>query len=293
VSTTPVLCSFPVGTDFDKTLQLTVDGVSPITSYQNTDTLSADFWPGADQPAYGTAPTVAWVDASTAQFSVSFLAATTSALDIGQHSVRVKATRAGRTTVIAEFKVELTPSPGSAASLKTYCSYADLLKYAPWVDKLQSSQDQAGFLRERNDARLWFEDLLHRHWRGGQGLSPDYYFLPGIAFGGTNFGRYATVYRSGVRSSQLQTWLDSGGQDGGDGLMVTSQVIEAVACYAISRIAQNQFAPGKESTYHAFAVLFGERAESAASLITAELDTNGDGLTDTYVRLGIADTLDG
>ena len=288
---TPVLMSFPLGTDFDQTLQLTTDGTSPLTSYLNTDTLSAQFWPGADQAAYASAPTVAWVDATVAKFSVSFLAATTSALSIGIHRLQISATRSGRTTVIADFGVELTEAPGAATALKTYCTYADLLKYAPWVAKLQDSQDQAGFARERNDARLWFEDLIHRHWRGGTGLNPDLFFVPGVAFGG--LARYVTIFRSGARSSTLQTWLDSGGLASGDGLISTTRVVEANACYAISRIAGNQVSPMKDSTYGHFATLFGARAESVASLCTVEIDSNNDGTADAYIRLGVADTLEG
>lgn len=291
MSTTPVIMSFPVGSDDDKTLQITSDGTSPVTSYLNTDTLTADFWPGADQPAYASAPTVSWIDASVAKFLVSFPASVTSGLSIGIHQCRVKATRGTRTTTIAQFGVELTEAPGSATALKTYCSYADLLKYAPWVAKLQDSQDQAGFARERNDARLWFEDLIHRHWRGGQGLSPDLYFVPGVAFGG--LARYVTVFRTGARSTTLQTWLDTGGLNGGDGLISTTRTIEANACYAISRIAGNQVSPLKDSTYGHFATLFGARAESVASLITVEIDSTNDGISDEYVRLGVADTLEG
>jgi hypothetical protein len=160
---------------------------------------------------------------------------------------------------------------------------------AKWVGQLKGATDSAGFIDQRAMARQWFEDILQRHYRSNTWLNADYNFVPGISFGGRwAAGMQGVPFRPGTRSGELQNWLDA------DRLDVTGQVVEAVACYAISLIAETEISPTKDpSQYAQFGTRFAARADSAVAGITAELDTDGDGVNDVWIRLGIADQLEG
>lgn len=293
----PTIFAFPVGTDYSRVLQVTSDGATPVAGvYLSSDTLSARLWVGGDQPSLFS-PTGAWVDAPNSKFSVGFAAAQTAALAPGTYFLQVLATRGGQSVALVDGAgVELRPGPGSAAALKSYCTFADMLEIAPWVAKLSGAGDYAGFARERDHAALWFEDLVHRHYRGGNSIGQDYFFVPGISFSGAQLNRYATIYRPGTRSTVVQGWLDTGGVGGGPGLLQTRQTAECNACYAVAQAAGNQVSSGggdKSDWYARKRCEFVGRAEALASLITVELSIDGTGNSSIYVRLGVHDTLDG
>ena len=94
-------------------------------------------------------------------------------------------------------------------------------------------------------------------------------------------------WRDGRRSTDLQGWLDA------NLLSVTDPIIDAVSLYAIA-LCERQVTPAKDDTGFGAAVasIFA-RAEATAADITAEIDTNDDGIIDTVIRLGSTDTLDG
>lgn len=279
------------GTSCSPLLQRTTDGTTPVTGFLSSDVLTARVWIGEDQPILFS-PSVAWIDASIAKFQLFLSAGNTATLTPGTYYVQILATRGSSVIKLFDESILITPAPGTATALTSYCTYRDMQRFAPWVSRLQSQSDLAGFAQERQDARNWFDDLLQRHFRGGSGLSPDLYFIPGIAFmggmGGYG-GGYLVPYRPGIRSKQLQDWLDA------DRLDVTSEVIKANAAYAIAQVAKAQIVPGndKSSAYSSFYAHFEAMAEHTAQLITAELDSDGDGTNDTAIRLGIADTLEG
>ena len=278
------------GLDGSFPLQITTDGVTPSTAYLNSDELSGRLSIGEDQPTL-FAPGVSWIDATVAKYQIVIAGAQSATLTPGTYYVQAIATRGSLNTLISPPKlaIEILPAPGTAAALKSYCTYRDMLRFAPWVARLQGQVDLAGFAQERQDARDWFEDLLYRHYRGGQGVAADYFFIPGISFGARWWGNGPNVFRSGARSAALQGWLDA------DGLLITSEVIKANAAYAIAQVAKGQIVPGndKSNVYAGFYAHFESLAENTASLITAELDTDADGITDTVIRLGVADTLEG
>ncbi len=223
-----------------------------------------------------------WISGPAGTISVPIQGTATATMDVGRYFVQIIV--ADASADLYEGYLEVTYSPGTDQPLTSYGSFADMLDRAPWIEKLQKPTDLAGFARQRYLARKWFEDLLHRHYRGASGLSTDFAFVPGVSFGG-NWGTY---YRDGRRSKELQDWLDD------DRLDVTEQVKEAVSCYAIALLCDRQMAPGKDDNgYASFSRRFFARAEDAASLISAEIDSDDDGTNDTTIRLGIADTLEG
>jgi hypothetical protein len=50
-------------------------------------------------------------------------------------------------------------------------SYADLLVYAPLIQRLQLENDRAGYVEQRHLARMWFETSLQNCWRGNRLIS--------------------------------------------------------------------------------------------------------------------------
>ena len=251
---------------------------NPVTTYTGAEALAGVVWAGADQaPALSLAP--AWLSASAGTIAVPLSASSTAILGAGRYRVQLKL--ADNSADLYEGFLEVSDSAGTAQAPTSYGSFDDLLDRAPWVEKLQRPTDLAGFARQRYLARNWFEDLLHRHYRGPSGFSTDY------QFGASLFGPL-DVYRDGRRSAELQGWLDANRLD------VTPSVIEAVTYYALALLCDRQVTPSKDDNgYAASARKFFSRAEAAAALITAEIDSDGDGLNDLTIRLGSFDTLEG
>ena len=86
----------------------------------------------------------------------------------GNYTLLVTVTRGSVTAPIIEATFRVLPTPGSASqSLKTYCSYNDLLNIAPWIRQVQDlDTDQESFYQQRYEARTWLDWLITRSWRG-------------------------------------------------------------------------------------------------------------------------------
>jgi hypothetical protein len=252
-------------------------------TYTEAEGLAGTVRIGRDSPALIVLAPV-WLLASAGTITVIITSGDTATLDTGRYLLELHL--ADDSADLYEGFLDVTYSAGTAAALTSYGAYSDLLDYAPWLEKLQRPTDLAGFARQRYKAREWFEDLLHRHYRGTSGISTDFAFVPGISFGGLYGG--GVLWRDGRRSTDLQGWLDS------NLLLITDQVVEAVSLYAIALLCERQVTPGKDDTgYGAAARKYFARAEAVAADISAELDTDNDGKTDTVIRLGSTDTLDG
>jgi hypothetical protein len=260
---------------------------NPITTDTGAEALTTTVWPGGSA-APSFAPATTWVSPAAGTITIAITSAQTVGLDPGRYQLLTRVTPPGGDPVdgyACTLDVAAFAGAGAGAAPTSYGSFADLLDRAPWLEKLQRPTDLAGFARQRHLARKWFEDLLHRHYRGASGLLGDFAFVPGLSFGGRPGD--AISYRDGRRSSDLQSWLDAGGLD------VTEQVIDAVSCYAIALLCDRQIAPGKDDNgYPAAAARWFARAEDAALNITAEIDTNGDSVNDLTIRLGTYDTLE-
>lgn len=261
---------------------LTIRGPSgaAYTGYTGSEPLSGSVRVGRDSPPLIVLdPT--WIDATLGTIALPLPGAVTRALETGRYLVQV-ALADGSADLFEGF-LQVNYSPGMASTLPVYGSYDDLLDRAPWIATLQKNTDLAGFARQRHQARAWFEDLVHRHDRGGSGLSTDFAFVPGISFGGS----YGWGWRGGGKSRELQIWLDAGRLD------VTAQVIDAVSCYAIALVCQRQISSAGSDGYERAAQKWFGLAEAAAMTTTVEIDSNGDGVNDTTISLNSHDTLEG
>lgn len=238
-------------------------------TYTGAETLTAQIWAGDDQEVLLT-PTVAWVDAPS-QIQVTIDATT---LGEGDYQLRV---RDNADADIAWHQLRVLPAPGTGEAPTTYCSFDDLLVYAPWLKNLAGESDQTGFIEQRHLARVWLDQVIQRHCRPGRNW---------ISLGP------GTVWLGGSSAAGASTWLQDLLDD--DGLLISASLREAAAKYAISQVLAAQVS-GQEGTktYQGLAVQFRGEAHAALSVATAEIDTDGDGAADIVIDLGRVLTLDG
>jgi hypothetical protein len=69
---------------------------------------------------------------------------------------------------IIEVLLKVLYAPGAGTQVTpTYCSYADVLRYAPWLSMVQDQDsDQEGYYTQRLEATQWLNWLIVRSWRG-------------------------------------------------------------------------------------------------------------------------------
>lgn len=268
------IIQMPIGSDKDFLLQGTTDGSTAITSFLNSDTLASRLWAGGRTATLAT-PAVAWDDATSAKFLLQLAAADTTSLDSGTYRLQVVLTRSSRSLVIFDGSLQLTESPGAVAAPAVYTTYAQMIKYAPWLETLQDARDSEGFVTQRGLARDWLDNLVLAKYRGGSG-SLTYPLV-------NTFG--------GITTGAKNKWLKD--QLAANYLMVTPDVIEAVSKYAIAIVLKTQLPAQGDDTWRRVAGDFMAEARSKISTIVAELDTNNDGYADIVVHLGTSNTLFG
>src|SRR6185312_2784515 len=124
----PFISTIPqaIGSDRVYQVQLCQPGtITPITSFLSSDAIAASIWTGDDQPTL-VSPACAWTDAGNALLTVTVSAANTTTLGLpGEYRVQVRVTASGVVVDAPIGRIKLVASPGTAASIPTYCSAAD------------------------------------------------------------------------------------------------------------------------------------------------------------------------
>lgn len=140
------------------------------------DTLTACVYRGQSQASL-FAPTAAWYTAGNtqtgygqAQVQVTITAAQSATLEAnGEYTLLVWRTPAagGDPENVGRASLRVRPAAGTATQGITYCTLADLFKYAPWLRLIQDfDTDQEGYYTQRYEARQWLDWLIVRSWRG-------------------------------------------------------------------------------------------------------------------------------
>jgi len=257
------------------------------TGYTGSESIAATVRLGEDYPAL-FAPTVAWISGPGGTIAVTVLGTSTAGLDVGRYWLELHL--ADDSADLFEGWLEVTYGVGTTTGLVTYGSYQSMLDIAPSIEKFQRATDLAGFARQQDEARHWFDDLLQRHHKGHDDLSTDY-TIGWVGFGSGGPCRSTAVgWRDGRHSHWLQTQLDAGG------LYVSRRVLEAVSCYAVALIYDRQASAVSDgAAFAAIARKFFGRAENVAANITAEVvvDPNTSSYRRVVIRLGSIDTLEG
>lgn len=246
-----------------------------------SDALSATVWAGLDQPSLLTL-TPTWVDVAAATYYLPVSNSQTAGLTPSVYFVQIKVTRAGKTAVIANCRLEIQPSPGSAALVPVYGTLQDMLLYCSWIEDVQTESDQAGFLAQRGRARSWVDDALVDRFKfrsmsaqlGDPGTFPLFMGLA-VDASPTKFFRDILAANTGVGGSSA--------------LIVTPTVREAVSKMALHYVLADHVGRNPESPYATLASNFARSAVSCLKSLRAEIDINGDGLGDYIVNMSTTD----
>lgn len=273
----PVAAEAPIGYDVRYPFTV-VDrlGTAQTSLFESGDVLDASLWPGDDR-AETFDPGVAWVSATAGTAALTIAASDTSGMTPGTYRLQVWTIVDSQKCLIHNGTLTLTAAPGAATALTSYCSLQDMQRFFPSIGDLQSATDQAGFAEQRDMARKWFDAMVQRHYRSGSTGPTD-----------TRFGDY-TVFggRTGARSDYIQDLLDD------DALILNQDVIDCTACYAVSLVLSAQIGRNADGALPNLGARFAMRAADMASLVTAELDTNADGIGEVIVELGCHDVIRG
>ncbi len=277
-----------IGTSFDWQLQaLNPDDSVPTGQFLNTDTLLAQLWQGAEDVVLAT-PAVSWLNASNAQYMISWNNADTASLALGVYYVRATATRSGRSAALMPkgSTVTLQPAPGTTTSPATYITVQDIRAIAGWIDQINAPNCETGFIQQCARARSWLDENILRNYRGGNvellgyhGLALDSWFT-----GGTR--------RTSLRNPFILGLLQQ------NGLIVTDRTREVCAYYALSLICENMLmVSGKPAQYLGMAARARAEAQRLLSCYTAELniagttDVNGNLIANIPINFSSTNTL--
>lgn len=269
----------PIASDRSYQISLFTTEGAPAAGFFSSDALSAVIWSGEDQ-AIAYQPSISWINPAQGLIQINVAAAgvATAGLTPGIYRIQASVFANAQTIVILDGAIKFTASPGAAAPLPVYCSFADLKVYAPWLDNLLDTRDElTGFAVERGRARQWLDDLIARSYRGG--TASVFGNDPGGNWGGLWGSRRTEAYSPFI-VAQLQA----------NALIVRPAIVEAVATYALGIICRAQLGRSGASDYARLADSFLADAHNSAICLTAELDTNGDGIADIVIPLGTANT---
>jgi hypothetical protein len=260
------------GLDADFTVTLRDSDDAAITgTYDGTEPLSLALWDGDDRaPLALAASTAAWLVPADGTLTLHLDRADSAAWAPGRYRGLVSLTDGPDVVPAFAFVLVVEATAGAAAALPVYGSAQDLRRFCPWIDEIQSPNDQAGFAEQRAEAREWLDDILLVNDRGG-----------GVAL-------YQGSYRGGagnlaVRSGIRNPWLVE--QLAADRLVLTARLRRAVSYYALGLILTPKLGSRDKTSFQQLGRLFHAQAEEELVGLTAELDTDGDGTSDYAIDL--------
>jgi hypothetical protein len=227
----------PPGIDQDVPVALLDENGNPVTVFTTADSPYAEVWSGENTPVI-LSPACTWISAPLGTFVMSFNSSDTADIAPGKYRLRYGVVSNGRTYAAQDVFLQFTESPGDATPLTSYCSYRDMVDFAPWIADLQDANDQTAFAVERYRARQWLDRVIQRHnpmsfWNE--------FAIPLFGFSiGT--GNDLPQWNWGQTDPVLQAWLNQ------DLLLVSEQVTQITAKYALYLVCAAQVGPGSEKT---------------------------------------------
>jgi hypothetical protein len=254
----------------------------PLGNLMGTDIPAAEVWTGQDQ-AVLFAPSTEWLAGNgwqLGQVLISITPAQSALLEAnGIYLLVVTVTRGTNTYPIWEGRLKCEPTPGTAINtIQPYCTYQDVLDRGAWVEGVQSMKtDQEGFYPQRLKARNWIDWAVLNHYRGQFMGQYGMHSVIGMSFGWVGYKR-----QIGPSPSMIQYLADNK-------LIVRPQVVEACAHKALAEVGLSQL--GLNPGFFSLGRYHEDRASALMRGITAEIDTNGDGIGDIFIDLSTASTL--
>lgn len=276
-----------IGSLLNLPIQLAYRDGGPDPSFTADDAFTAVVFAGDGRQRVFT-PAVSWLTLDgqqtgydQGQVLVEILPEQSARLQAGQsYNGQVWWTR--KSACVARFKLTALPAEGTTADPGTYCEFADMLDQCGWVGQFADDDaDDAGFARQRQAAKLWMDTLILRAAPVGN---------PGSVIARQGWWSWTSSGvdpRNGTGlavDSVLAGHLAAGRlvTDGPQG----APIVTACACYAIGLILRAQM--GSDNLK--MAAHYMRRAQSEASRVVAEVDTNGDGRPEYAIALGVTNS---
>lgn len=147
-----------------KDKNLTAWTIADPSPFLASDTLVTKVWYGNAQVSLLT-PTTSWIDNVTAKFQVTFNDADTAAFLLGRYRIQTTVARAGRTAVPLDGFLEITSIPGTDVRPLAFTKYSDILFYAPWIESLQTDEDEEAFINHQARSTNHLIDMLVQQWQ--------------------------------------------------------------------------------------------------------------------------------
>jgi hypothetical protein len=276
----PQILSQAQGTDRDYLVTLEDSSGAVITTFPGTDALTCRIWSGLDQATLAS-PTATWVNPLAGTIALRISAANLAGLLPGMYRIEGHVAHGGELFTFLDGSLQVTASPGTVAALSVYCTYNDVLLYAPQIGRLQDQQaDLAQFAGERARACSWTNETILDGYRPQPGRARRH-----LNEAGTAAGPYLRWVASGPAgaaaptTAQMRAYLATAGA-----LRLTAKVVEANAHMAIAIVYVNQ--PGKDNPYHQLGVMHHVKANELLEQAVIEVDTTSpvDGVYD--IRVG-------
>jgi hypothetical protein len=280
-----------IGTSRDYTLRVPANDGSTYTlantPFSGQEGLSSTLSLGVDQPVLLTIPT-SWQAATdtipagweTGTYVASFQDSKTWGLVPGEYVLQATAARNGRTVGLGVFYLPIAQVSGSATALPVYGSLDDMRIYCAWIDRLEHPSKRAQFVRERNRARRWLDNLIQRHFRAsGYGISTIGYPIGGIG-----------PYRTGGKNVWLEGLLKQ------DLLQLNDDLREVLAKKALGYALEYQIGSHEGTSYQSLATMFHVEADNLVLMANCAININrgkpnDDGWPTLIFELGTADSL--
>jgi hypothetical protein len=244
------------------------DGGYDAASFPDDAEVVCEVYAGQDTPTLLTLPAT-WVVAAEGRVRVDFPALD---LDPGVYLGYVKADG----VAILAFELELEDSPGSATFGPVYLSGRDLTAELWQIESVLGSTatDGTGFADLRSQARDWLDELILKAYRPGLTASPYSFNVP---------------WTSGEVGAK---WLSDALAAGA--LLLTTpngkRLRRAMVYWTLSRILQRSAITGQADQLLDRAADYGREADNIVMTSVAEIDTDGDGVANYSINLGVTRT---
>lgn len=245
----------------------------PITGFDGTECFEVTLWPGdtGTEITYVNELTACWSKPADGEYVI-----TVPAMDVlpGIYSLRVVLDPNGsvcydspREVFRGYLKVAASPKSMCSDPMKSYCTYADLLEKAPFLEQTFTDTDLSGFARQRFRARQWVDMSIQRNSPNTSNWNHS-----NIVF----YGVFAPGISSRGRVLEL---LES------NKLILTRPIVDAAAHYAIYLICDALNGTPTTGSYGEIAQKHYSRACSVLDSAVAEFSTSGSGNVDFAVDM--------
>lgn len=248
----------------------------PVTNpgpFNGSETLTFSIWAGDETAVLGT-PSVAWLDYTIGTVTLTFATTDTTSLSLGTYQGLVTATSGSLVGEILRFQVAIQATPGTETIPLAYTTTDDLLRYAFWIEDLQTDRRTVGFGLEQARATEDLIQIIVRLWK-----ATDWQMAPGQpGFNSQSLGYTGDIPNLWLRQQITPVPVDSTHLANlyspfvSTALLLHDNIKEYCAKKAISYICEGQIGRSSEQDYWKLARYFRSDADSLLKCIVAEID---------------------